>query len=1278
MKRFFSLYKLISILVGFLLSISLSPVLADQTGEPGLLFFLSGNNGVTADFSQGNPEPSFIHGVEVIPQGAYGPGFQCAHDQLMAYLAPGNVYAERGTLSFFWRSREPVGKIPFPVFRVSYADHSSWDMAWLRIDYNGHGFDAFVTDVNLGRARVSYPIPELPDPAQWLHIAFSWDENTGVRLYVDGIETARKDTVAVFYAGLDQFGPHSRIISPYQVQSLYNFQRGGDIDEVRIYDRMLSPEHIALLAQGKPITGLTSFIRDLGDETFRREWWLRYGWNRPGDIPPHLAGSSTSVRKVEIHDVYDVKQWFWKGTDGIRETTWPAVYNRSRIVGRTDYFVYPDWNCYSISGKKVSFSLPDEPVNHLEIAGAAYGSFSHMAYDRAHGKDTTTHLFERPPGQERTFHRLDRALTGGTITFENIEQETPIGEFYAYHVSTTRPPTGTVRLSYTLNGDVEPDNPCLEMLVDYIEGRFMPDERSIMVALPRGATRTPRKTAVDHPLPIVHVLVPFEFRKLNPGSNYTRFSYTWENINAGLDGIIVELPPLDIQPTHGDFLPLNIQVKDPIWPDRNLMDFTFSVKPNEAKTLWFDTRDRVLPNGESLYLTFAGASPEFSPVALKGAVVRLVFKDREESRGEHELDRFTQIKDNYSHLVEEHTNIKNLGLYNRLNRDLTDLLRVNPDHVPGIYYWCRTNPEQGWPPFEQPEAPSGTPLWAFRQIEDLKNLKQFILWWIDERMIENGELGGGLSDDGDFSNIYPGAALMGIEPEKITDATLRLMDAYYDQGLFTNGLSTIMADELHSYEEGISVIPQTMLLDYGDPKVVERLMETAVRYRDITGINSAGHRHFRSSYFSGTDIADEGVWEWSKPYNYLILHAGMVLVEFNGNPAAKKLMLELADGLLAHGKKEADGRYSITTSVHFRTDEERPSSLGTAAHLLWAAYRWTGDRKYLEPIIAETDRGNYAYFGLWRGINANIVDQLGKRDTWGRDIASRVTPHSGNDTFRHFAWMYTGNKQYLEEYYADQIQSGDQQMYIMTEGHMWSDRVSMPTSELQLSRLGGVALTRNTIYPGHLVSWDFEKPANDESVAILVRKGTPRELHIIVHNLDSAPVTARMTAWDVEPGKWEVVEGIDSNDDDIIDGAASKRTVGLERTGSVTFTFPANRTTILKLRRTSKAKPYWQRPDLGIGDDDVTVSGAMVTVTVHNIGSVDAPSASLVLLDSKKNELARGTVPPLKAPLDYLPKTAKVSLTAPSGTALPGCRVVINAGEKFVEITRLNNEVRIR
>ena len=72
-----------------------------------------------------------------------------------------------------------------------------------------------------------------------------------------------------------------------------------------------------------------------------------------------------------------------------------------------------------------------------------------------------------------------------------------------------------------------------------------------------------------------------------------------------------------------------------------------------------------------------------------------------------------------------------------------------------------------------------------------------------------------------------------------------------------------------------------------------------------------------------------------------------------------------------------------------------------------AAWRWTGDNKYLQPIT-----GSY---GIMGSLNANLLDLLDKRETWGNQIVARVTPHSGGDLYRHFAWQMTGNKQFLEE-----------------------------------------------------------------------------------------------------------------------------------------------------------------------------------------------------------------------------------------------------------------------
>jgi hypothetical protein len=200
----------------------------EPANPPGLLFYLSGDHGFRADYAAGGkPEPNFLKDVKILPGGARGSYLQCGNDQLLSYWAPGNIYSQRGTLSFYWRSRDPVDATEFPVFRVGYGDHSSWDMVWLRIDYNGHGFDAFVTDVNLGRTRVSYTMPNFPKGNDWVHLALAWDETSGIRFYVNGKLAAEKPATGMFDAALDQFGPHSRIIGPTGVESSYNYDRGG-------------------------------------------------------------------------------------------------------------------------------------------------------------------------------------------------------------------------------------------------------------------------------------------------------------------------------------------------------------------------------------------------------------------------------------------------------------------------------------------------------------------------------------------------------------------------------------------------------------------------------------------------------------------------------------------------------------------------------------------------------------------------------------------------------------------------------------------------------------------------------------------------------------------------------------------------------------------------------------------------------------------------------------------------------------------------------------------
>ncbi len=1264
-----------------------------HAAEPGLLFYLSGDHGFVADYAAGgDPVPNYRDDVKILPGGAKGSYIQCGNHQLLSYWAPGNIYAQRGTLSFFWRARDPLDGTEFPVFRVGYADHSSWDMVWMRIDWNGHGFDAFVTDVNLGRTRVSVRLPEIPKPDQWLHLALAWDETSGIRFYVDGKLMATKQATGLFDTALDQFGPHSRLIAPTGVESSYSYDRGGDIDELRIYDRMLSDTNIATLAKGeipesipaldrKLAVGAAASVKASTPATgWEQEWDLKYGWNRPDDPPALLNSSYTTVRKVEIHDVYDLKRWWWKATDGIRETTWPGVYNRSRLAGRDDYFELPDWDCYSLSGKTVTFDMPDEPWNHLEIAGGAWGTWTLLQHDMEKAADEVKTLFVQPKGQEITYAQLAHPVTGQKVRFTNVQQEEPLGEVSAYYVHPGMEPTGVATLRYKLTAKIAPDdNPSTLPLLKYIDGRFPADERMMMMAMPAGAPGTPRKD-VQEGLPIVHILIPADFRSqmVDAGHGY---SYGWENMDGGLDGIAIDLPALHVKPDAEGLIPLNIQIKDPLWPMRDMLYFTFAVKPGEPHTLWLDTRDRILPNGKSLYMTIAAQGADFDTSALEGAQVRLIFKAYKDALKEHVADRLTQVRDEYANLTEESVSSRRLNLFNRIDGDLTDLLRVDPQNKLGRDYWHEMNKEQVRPPFTLPQAPPGIPQWAFLQVQDLGALKSLINWYIDNRQLTNGEFGGGLSDDSDFSEWFPGLALMGSTPDKIKASLLKELDAMYAQHMFTNGLATIQTDELHSYEDGINVLGESMLLDFGSPKQIERAMVTAKRLEWLSGMNQAGHRHVRSSYFSGAKMATGGVWGWSKEASYMVFHPALSLVLFNGSPETRKMVLQLADGFLAHYKPGPDGKYTLHTEVNFKTDADKPTGM-RPWFILWAAYRWTGDPKYVKPFVD-------APMQALELINSDALDMLHMRKTETDPLiaaASEVHGPSGiaqqSETAWQLAWQATGKTSYLNKVYASQLETAHERQFINRQGSLWIDRIYFNNGELQRARLGGVALMRNYCYPGNAVSWRFDAPANDQSVAILIPEATPDHVKIIAYNLDPVPVTADMTGWEIDPGQWSITQGTQESPGNAQPAAdaplhdVSTRTAEFERSKSLKVTFAPRTTTVIELQLVQKGVPYWSRPDLGIDPQDVKVEGATMQVTVHSVGAVDAPVSKVVLRDSSGKTIATADVPALKAPTDLVPKTAVVKLPLPAGTSYAGGSVTVECGGTVPEITQMNDTVQ--
>ena len=1206
-----------------------------------LLFHLSADRGATADFARGPGGPNFLANVSVIPDGAAGKALHCGFRQLLTWHAPGNIYAREGTLAFFWRSGEPFTPTEFPIWRVSYADHTSWDMVWMRIDYNGHGFDAFVTDNNLARIRVSTTVDPLPAPNKWTHLALSWDETRGIRFYINGREAARRDTTVTLNTGLDQFGPHSRIISPYQVQSAYNMQRGGDIDEVRIYGKMLSDSEIAQIARGGAPRTQAPAVQ-FADAAEQQAWQRFYGFD--GGTPPLLEDEHTTVRKLGILDIYDLKRWYWKAGDGIRETTWPGVYNRSRIEGRNDYFQLPDWDCYSTSGWNVRFLLPEEPWNYVEITGGAFGTLG--VSDNPEGTRPET-LGRKERGSQRTFHRLPDSRNGGTLTFSNELQETPIQELNTFYVHEGDAPEGRFRLGYTLEDFEARSNPALMELEDFVRGRFLPGERRMLLAQP--ATRRAYNNPMDYERqsaagtagsgkPIVHIVIPSDFRDLdineplNVKTAPTEFgefgvswssnvrSWSWIGLHAGLDGIRIQLPALSEKLAGSDgLIPLNLQVKDPIWPLRDLLDFSFSVRPGQERSLWLDLRDRILPEDKPLYLTLAGAGADFDPAQLKQIRIELVFKDYEEAKAEHIADRFTQVRDTYAMLCEENTTSRRLSKYRQIEGDLRDLLKVDPEHRIGRKYWRIYNSEQPLP-YTEPVAPRGVPEWAFLQLQLLQKYREVFEWFIDRRQIENGEFGGGISDDTDLTNHFPGLIHLGVLPEKFSESLHRFMEAVYAEGTLTGGMSTIMTDGLHTYEEGTNTVVQINTVEYGNPLQVERLMESARSVRDhLLGTTPNGHLHFRSDYFSATKIAESEPWTWSSYREFYHTGPGLLLGDAYGNPAAREYLLSLAESTLAHARKDAQGRIQLPNEINFLTDEARSWGGAFALPMMWYAWRWTGEQKYLDALAdSRWDRRDYTHETLATQIRQDL-----------RTIDARE--------------------------------------FIMTEGSLWTDRIGFPCETIQYSRLGGIAMTRSqNLVPSNPVRWHFRRDGDAGKVAILVRQPDPGTLEIEFFNTARRAVRASLEGVEILGGQWTLTQN-----------GGRSRSVEFGRARSIELRIPRKGST-LTLKLDSDPEDYALRPDVGIGPEDLALCPEGLAVTVHNLGGVPVGPVTVALTDARGRILSQTETPAIPAPLDLVPKTARVVLQVPAGCRLDACRVVLNPGKESGEIYPGNNTTSCR
>ncbi|MEX2584849.1 MAG: hypothetical protein WD315_00555, partial [Balneolaceae bacterium] len=239
-------------------------------------------------------------------------------------------------------------------------------------------------------------------------------------------------------------------------------------------------------------------------------------------------------------------------------------------------------------------------------------------------------------------------------------------------------------------------------------------------------------------------------------------------------------------------------------------------------------------------------------------------------------------------------------------------------------------------------------------------------------------------------------------------------------------------------------------------------------------------------------------------------------------------------------------------------------------------------------------------------------------------------------------------------------------------GHLWVDRVRVPSLALQRARLGGVGSWIHNMYPGHLVSWLFKEPHRPEDVAIKIPHASRNYAEVHAFNLIHDPVKAEMIAWDMDPGIWQVVEETEIDGEFIVTGT---REVSLKRKESIEVIFAPFTNTRLTLKQIEEATPLRERPDIGIGEEGIRFDGNRLRVSVHNLGSRPTPATDLIFVDADGSVVDRQRVPAMEPPLDLQPKVTEVTLSVPQG--IDGV-LILDSDDQIEEITKRNNRVTIQ
>ncbi len=621
------------------------------------------------------------------------------------------------------------------------------------------------------------------------------------------------------------------------------------------------------------------------------------------------------------------------------------------------------------------------------------------------------------------------------------------------------------------------------------------------------------------------------------------------------------------------------------------------------------------------------------------------------------------------------------------------------------------------------------PEWAVVECKGLKALSEVVYYWID-RQAPDGSFGFGLDDDCEFYTGWPILVYV-ADDQRVLEALRKNLDWVWYNDEVQDGYQAQVGDAEHSSEVTSYTQPLLSHADYGNPVLIERMMETSKNMERWTAINKAGHRHFRGHWLGSQGMRD---------YSYFGADATIVaratipmmhLLLYNRDPYLARICTEWGRAWVDHAKESKWNKpYGLLPAeVVFDTDEaggftrqwwssassgydiyKSPWYMNRLHQMLLVDYMITGDTDFLIPM-----QETLKFFAQATPENTPTGVM------WPEWYTDRVSPPTYGRTPEQMPLIWQDYKGRIGSYFPAfyLYATGDTQF-----DSLWGISSSTITPQAARASARGAgqsaidgakaaleaAKTINihnsvdnyranisvggfpALYHGGNNWVDLPRPAcrwlkGNYELAVVLLEHSATQFKALCCNVGASKREFGVQLFELKPGTYRMTLGIDTSANNRPDKIVREQTIKVEQGTILPLDLERGHEYIIELEQIAAGIAWSDRADVAICDRDLYAvpaaptpgTAAVLKTRVHNIGTQDARNVGVRAVEIPSGKLiGEQTIDLLAAPAKLVPSWVMVEMPWTVGADAEGVRVVVDQGHFVEEIYEGNNTAEIR